>query len=607
MSALPVGRLRRPRRISAFSLVAATLGMATAALVLYPLVQMFVSFLFEDGRLDLSSFSKAWNQPGTVRMLINTLIVVVASTSLAVVIGSLFAWLNERTDARIGLLSDTLPIIPLMIPPLVGTIGWILLATPGPGFLNGILRWLAHLVGIHTGPTGPLNVYSWWGLIFLYVLYLVPQVYLMVAAGLRNLDGSLEEASRANGAGPLRTLVRVTLPAVRPSIGGGTLLALLIAMAMFSVPVLIGTGARIDVLTVRIVQLMTNQFPAQTNIAVVWGLLMMLTIGTVWLAQTRMIRSGRHATVGAGRSSTFTRVRLGRWKWAARALMVVYMLATSVAPLIAVLIVSLQPFWTPQIHWHLLGFGSYHTLLFEQTLTRSSFRNSLVLGVIGATIAMVLAAVSAHYVRRSRSRVLRHFVDATTKLPGAFSQVVIAVALIASFAGPPFRLSGSLAILLIAYLIFYMPQATISASSSMAQIDTSLSEASLTCGASEGRTFRKVVAPLMLPGLTAGWVFVFVLMAGDVTGSVMLATTSTPVVGYTMLDLFTSGTYPLVAAMGALISVVTSAIVLGALYGSRRADRRLQTSSRRRRLRRLEPAGPRRLRPTPLPNPTKGH
>src|ERR1700744_2249774 len=132
MSALSAGRVRRGRRASLFSVVAAGLGLLTAALILYPLIQMFGGFLFQNGHLDLSSFSKAWNQPGTVETLTNTLIVVAASTSLAVVIGSLFAWLNERTDARIGALSDTLPIIPLMVPPLVGTIGWILLATPGP-------------------------------------------------------------------------------------------------------------------------------------------------------------------------------------------------------------------------------------------------------------------------------------------------------------------------------------------------------------------------------------------------------------------------------------------------------------------------------------------
>jgi iron(III) transport system permease protein len=576
MRVRPLALPRLRPRPSRFTIVAGALGIGTAILILYPLVVMFADFLFEDGRLDLSAFSEAWNQSGTVKMLINTAVVVSVSTGLAVVIGSVFAWLNERTDARIGWLSDTLPIIPLMIPPLVGTIGWILLATPGPGFLNGLLRELADLVGLSHGATGPLDIYSWYGLIFLYVLYLVPQVYLTVAAALRNLDGALEEASRANGAGPLRTLVRVTLPAVRPSIGAGALLALLIAVAMFSVPILIGTAARIDVLTVRIVQLMTNSFPAKVNVAVVWGLLMMIVVGTAWLLQARMLRAGRHATVGSGRSSATSRVRLGRWRWAARVSMVVYMLATSILPLVAVIIVSLQPFWTQAIRPELLSFDSYSTLLFEQELTRASFRNSLMLGIGGATLAMALAAVSAFFISRSGGGIVGRLVDGATKLPGAFSQVVIAVALIAAFAGPPFALSGSLMLLLVAYLIFYMPQATITAGSALAQVDRSLSEASLVSGASEGRTFRKVVVPLTLPGLAAGWVFVFVLMAGDVTGSVMLATTSTPVVGYTMLDLFINGTYPLVAAMGAAISVVTSVVVLAALYLTRRADRRLQ-------------------------------
>jgi iron(III) transport system permease protein len=83
------------------------------------------------------------------------------------------------------------------------------------------------------------------------------------------------------------------------------------------------------------------------------------------------------------------------------------------------------------------------------------------------------------------------------------------------------------------------------------------------------RTFRKVVLPLMRPGLTAGWVFVFVLMAGDVTMSVLLASTSTPVVGFVMVDLFQNGTYPLLAAMGVIITVVSGAVVVGMLTLSR--------------------------------------
>jgi iron(III) transport system permease protein len=568
----PAAGATRGNRRSLFPLIAGAIGIGVALLILYPLVAMLPEVFIQDGELRLGAFVDAWREPGALTAVRNTFVVVGVSTTLAVIVGAGFAWLNERTDARMGWVTEALPVVPMMVPPLAGTIGWILLLSPGPGFLNVFLRDIAGALGISTGPEGPLTIFSWYGLIFVYVLYLVPHAYLTIAAALRSLDPALEEASRVNGAGPWRTLVRVTIPAVRPAIAAGALLALVIGIALFSVPVLLGALPRIEVLAVRVVRLTTFDFPPDLDAAVVLGLAMVLLIGGAWLLQSRLLRAGRHATIG-GRSNQATRVELGRWRWPARACMLGYLLSTSILPFLALLIVSLQSFWSPTIKWDSLDFDSYATVLIDNELTRRAFQNSILLGISGATVAIAIAAVIAFFVQRNAGSPVSRFVDGTTKLPGALSHVVVAVALIAALGGPPFGLSGTLLLLFLGYLILYIPQATVTASSSLAQVDRSLSEASLLCGASQGRTFRKVALPLMLPGLAAGWVFVFVLMAGDVTASVMLASTETPVVGFVMLSLFNSGTYPTLAAIGTVISLVTSAIVLSALYFSRRRDR----------------------------------
>src|SRR5690606_15480895 len=104
--------------------------------------------------------------------------------------------------------------------------------------------------------SGPLNIFTWYGLIFVYVLYQVPYAFMTVSAGLRNSDTTLEEQSRVSGAGPGRTFWRVTLPSIRPALGGAVLLMLVQGLALFSIPVIIGTGAGIEVLAVRIVELL---------------------------------------------------------------------------------------------------------------------------------------------------------------------------------------------------------------------------------------------------------------------------------------------------------------------------------------------------------------
>jgi iron(III) transport system permease protein len=124
--------------------------------------------------------------------------------------------------------------------------------------------------------------------------------------------------------------------------------------------------------------------------------------------------------------------------------------------------------------------------------------------------------------------------------------------------------------LLLAYLVTTMPQASFIASTAYAQIGKELSEASFMSGASETRTFAKISLPLMIPGLAAGWATVFVLMAGDVTVSVMLASPGRPVVGYEILDLWTFGGLPTLATIATIFTLLSCAVVLGALALSRK-------------------------------------
>src|SRR5690606_7566288 len=108
--------------------------------------------------LELANFS------GLGETILNTVVVVVISSLLALVIGSVLAWLNERTDARMGVLTDVLPFVPFLMPPIAGAIGWALLAAPTGGYINVFLRWLLGLVGIQID-RGPFDVYSFSGLI----------------------------------------------------------------------------------------------------------------------------------------------------------------------------------------------------------------------------------------------------------------------------------------------------------------------------------------------------------------------------------------------------------------------------------------------------------
>ncbi len=218
--------------------------------------------------------------------------------------------------------------------------------------------------------------------------------------------------------------------------------------SFFSVPVVIGTQSDIDVLSVRIVQLMSFTYPAQTTLALGLSTFLMVFVGAAWYIQGRVLKGGRHAVLG-GRGSRTATVRLGVWRRPARALLVGYVALAVVFPLTAHIIVVLNGFWTPNIQWSSLSLEHLRGYLLEDPLTRDSLTTSLRLAAIGATVGIAIAAVFSHHLQSSRglgSRVL----DGVIKLPAIFSGIVVGTGCILAFAGEPWNLGGTALILLLA-------------------------------------------------------------------------------------------------------------------------------------------------------------
>lgn len=550
--------------------VSGLVAVALAVLAIYPLLQVISRLFVVDGRLDLSAFGETLGLPGLGELLFNTFVLVLASSLAALVIGAGLAWLNERTDARIGVFTDVMPMLPFLLPPVAGAVGWVLLLSPSAGLLNSLIRDALGAAGM-TLESGPLDIHTWYGLILVFTIYQVPYVFLMVSTGLRNLDPSLEEQSRISGAGLLSTIRTVTLPGVRPSLGAAILLMIWSGFGLFSVPAIIGTGARIEVISVQIVQLLTT-YPPRTGVAVGLSVFVMLFVATAWYAQIRVLRGGRHATV-SGKGHRETRIELGGWRVAARALMAGYLLVATILPMLALLFVSLNGFWTADMDWSRFSLDALRESLLEDSITQRALRNSLTLGGVGATVGMVAAAIVALFILRVPQRV-GQTVDAAIKMPSVLSNIVVAVGIVLAFAGPPFRLAGTTLILLTAYVVLYMPQGSVAADAAASQVGKELPEASHVAGAGGARTFRNIQLPVMLPGLVAGWALLFVRMVGDLTASSMLAGTRNPVVGFRILEVYQNGSYALLASLATALTVITSTVLALVLWFSRRAARR---------------------------------
>jgi iron(III) transport system permease protein len=359
----------------------------------------------------------------------------------------------------------------------------------------------------------------------------------------------------------------VTLPAIRPAITGGLVIAAVAGIGMFSVPIVLGTAARFEVLSVHVFRLL-DSYPPHTAYALALSVMLVIGVQLLLLLQRLATSSGRHATIG-GRGLRSGIRPLGRWKGPARSLLVLYIAITSIMPVAGLLLVSLQSFWTPDIKWAQLSLANYSFVLLENGPTSRALITSLGLGAVTASVAMVGVGTILLHLRFDHARLAR-VADVVVSLPATIPHTVIGASFLVAFSAAPFRLYGTLTILFLAYLLMALPFAARAAAAAASAIAKELVEASRVAGARETRTLARVLLPLAWPGLLAGWIIVFIHTVGEVTASSLLAGARNPVIGRAITELWIFGNFPQVAALSLLVTVVTSTLVGLLLLLSRR-------------------------------------
>lgn len=553
------------RRISL--LVLPVILAATVVCIIYPFATLLIA-AFVTGGEGGNPWERVAQIPQLWDAVRNTILLVVCATGASLVIGTALAWLNEKTNVRMRGISSIVPILPLLMPPVAGALGYVFLFSPEAGIANGWLAstpaWLAWAL------PDQVDIYTAFGVIYTTSIYTVPAVYVLVAAALRNLDGSQIEASRMCGVGPLRSALRIDLAALRPTLASSAILALISSVAMFTIPVVIGTRARFPVMSVLIYEQLHYGYPPRLAEAIILGLVM-LSVVQVGLIVEYMSNRRARLTRMKSRSTRTNVIELGIFsRWTGRVLTAVYLLAGTIIPAVGLLIVSVQPFWTSKIDWAAVSLNGYIGLV-NDAMAQSAFRNSVMLGAVGATIVLVMAALTVLTMRNAPGWLVQA-TNAITGLPASIPHTVVGVAFLISFGTGFLKLSGTLTILLLAYVLMYVPHAMRAAHSAYSQAGDDLFEASSMSGAGPWRTYFKVMLPLMTGGLIAGWVLVFVHMVNEITASVFLASSSGSVIGPYIIDLWLNvGNYPRLASLAMLLCLGSSVIVGAALAIGRRS------------------------------------
>jgi len=541
--------------------------VAIGFLALVPLAYLVWGTFFDQHGFTLRFFREAYGQYGLAEMGMNSLKFAVGSTLVAVTVGTVLAYLIVRTDAPLKRLMFAASLVPLIIPGVLHTIAWIFLLSPRAGLINNMFE---PLLGRPL-----LDIFSLGGMVLVQGLHLAPLVFLLMVAAFRSMDPALEESALMSGA-RLRTVFRrITLSLVKPALFAAVLVIAVRSLESFEVPALLGIPGGYWVFTSRIWRAL-DTYPSRFGQAGAYSMsLLILTSVGVYL-YSRLSKRGRAFQTVTGRGFRPRPLELGRARWLATALMLSYVVISVVLPVMILVYSSTQPFFqAPSAHsLSSMSLDNYRHL-FDQDLTLRALRNSFVLGVGSATSVMLLMAVASWLVVRTKMPG-RWVVDNLAFLPIAIPGLVLGVSLLFVYLRSPVPIYGTLWILFIAFLTTYMPYGMRYATTSMYQISAELEESAQTSGATWWQGFRRVILPLLAPGLVAGWIFIFAASFRELSSAILIYSPGNEVISIRIWEMWRDGSTTELAALGVIIVatlVLLAAVAhrVGARFGIREA------------------------------------
>lgn len=490
----------------------ALLGLVITALVVAPLAAILYRAVVDvqDGAVRLTARHLVQVMGDDIYWIAlwNTLVVSVGAAVLATGVGTLFAWIFVRTDTFGRTVLEQVAQLPIFIPPFVGAVAWVLLAAPRIGIFNRLLT--------DVGLPGFLDVYSHIGMAWVMGLYLAPYVMMIVAASLRSMDPSLEEAAQVSGLTRTQTALRITAPLLAPAILSGAVLSFTIAIGLFGTPIVLGWSRQILTLTSRI-WISSQSVPPGYGVMAVLSLYLLLLSVLAVLLQHAILRDRTYTTV-TGKGYRPRLVELGLWRWATSGVGVIYVVLTIVAP-IAVLVAAALSSYT----WS----GVYSLDNMRRALGSDdvwfTLRNSVVISTTSATVATIMGIGISWIAVRTRMpgrRLLEYLVLLPISVPG----IAFGVGVILVWINVPLAVYGTALIIIIAFVGRFTAYAVRSISASLIQVHPELEESARVFGYGPVRTFLRITFPLILPSILAGWLLLFSFFMTELSMVVLLYT-----------------------------------------------------------------------------------
>lgn len=529
-------RFRRPRGLGSLPLL-----LLVGFLILVPAgFVLLAAFSVDIPRPGNISFDltlrhlAVFTEPGVLKATLNSLVIGVSATLLALLIGGFLAFVTARTNIPLRGFVFLIGLMPLFLPSYVGALAWSVLGSPVAGLLN---------IGLHDlGIDVTVNIYSMAGVVLVMGMFYAPYAFLLMHSSMSLMNPDLEDAAGVHAASTWQMLRNVTFPLAMPAILGSALLVFTHIFENFPVAQVLATPGKIETLPTFIYRLM-NASPSRGNEAAAMAVLLVLVVLVVTLSQRRILARRSYTTV-SGKGLKARRISLGRWRWPLFAVAVVYLLLSIVLPIAALVLTAVRTSPYMQSFADLgapgaIDFSAFGQVLGSELFLRSA-GNSIVVAVTSAAVGTMLAFLVGYSVYRTRAKA-RGLLEGISMVPLAIPAIVLGMGLLWTWLVMPIPVYGTLTVLVIAFIAVQMPQGLRGIAASIQSTERDLEDNAVLHGARRSRAVMAITVPLMRVALTSTFLMLLMLSMRELTVPLFLYTSDTRILSILIFDQFENG------------------------------------------------------------------
>lgn len=507
--------------------------------LIYPFCTLITRSFFSskvDG-FTLENYIRFFTKKYYYSALGRSLFVSVVTTITTLIVGVPIAYVMSRYNVWGKNFLHIFIIMSLMSPPFIGAYSWIMLF----GRSGLVTKWFAQF-GVHLP-----SIYGKLGIILVFTFKLFPYVYLYTTGAMGSIDSSLEEAAENLGSNKLRRLWTITLPVVLPSIAAGAIMVFMTSLADFGTPMLIGEGYM--VLPVLVYNEYMSEIGGNAHLASALSVVVVVCSTTVLLVQKYFVTRKNYVMTAMRPPKEEELHGVKRFLVTFPVVLVTFI---GILPQIVVIISS---FIKSDFTGFKRGFSlDSYTTIFNRLWT--NIRNTFVFSTIAIIFIIIIGMLISYIIVRQKG-IAGQLMDMLIMFPFVIPGAVLGISLIVAFNKQPVILTGTAAIMIIAFIVRKLPYTVRSGSAFLQQMDPSVEEASISLGVSPMQTFIKVTARLMAPGVLSGAILSWITCINELSSSVMLYGGKTSTISVAIYTEVVRNSLGTAAALASILTVST--------------------------------------------------